>query len=140
MPLYGEVSLAYKYHITSCLACAKLQYDLLFNIMVEYTASLDTVFASLAHPTRRDILWRLQNSRELTVSEVAAPYSMSLAAVSKHLNLLRKAHLIMKRVQGKTHYVSLEPATMQQAMSYLQQYETTWNQRLDRLQQVMRDD
>lgn len=107
--------------------------------MVEYAVSLDTIFASLAHPTRRDILWRLQDSQELTVNEVAAPYNMSLAAVSKHLNLLQKAHLVLKRVQGKTHYVALEPATMRQAMSYLQQYEATWNQRFGRLEQLLLD-
>lgn len=107
--------------------------------MVEYTASLDMVFASLAHPTRRDILWRLQGNKELTVNQVAAPYNMSLAAVSKHLNLLQKAHLIIKRAQGKTHYIALEPTTVQQAMSYLQQYEATWIERLDKLDQLLRD-
>lgn len=107
--------------------------------MVEYTIPLDTVFASLAHPTRRDILQRLRD-KELTVNEVAAPYTISLAAVSKHINLLQKAHLVIKRIQGKTHYVALEPTAMKQAIGYLQQYEAAWNRRLDKLEQLLEDE
>ena len=107
--------------------------------MVEYTASLDSIFASLAHPTRRDILRRLQD-KELSVNEIAAPYSVSLAAISKHLNLLQKAHLIVKRIRGTTHFVALEPATMHQAMVYLQQYEANWQRRLDNLDAFLEED
>ena len=107
--------------------------------MVEYAVPLDTIFASLAHPTRRDILRRLQ-SEDLSVTELAAPYSVSLAAISKHLNLLQKAHLIVKHVRGTTHYVSLEPATLHQATDYLKQYEAIWHQRLDKLDVLLQDD
>ena len=107
--------------------------------MVEYEISLDFVFASLAHPTRRDILQRLQE-RELTVSEVAATYDMSLAAISKHLTLLQRAHLIIKRVQGNTRYVALDPATLRQTTDYLQQYKATWEHRLDTLEQLLQSE
>lgn len=107
--------------------------------MVEYALELDTIFASLAHPTRRDILRRLQNE-DLSVNDIAAPYSISLAAISKHLNLLLKANLVVKHIRGTTHYVSLEPTTLQQTTSYLQQYESLWQQRLDRLEVLLQDE
>lgn len=68
--------------------------------MVNYTISLDTVFGSLADPTRRDILSRLRQG-ELNISEVAEPYHMSLAAISKHPKILEQAQLISKRKEGK---------------------------------------
>jgi len=101
--------------------------------MVEYALQLDGIFGSLADPTRRDILGRLQLG-ELNISEVAQPYDISLAAISKHLKILEQARLIRKRRAGKERMVSLEPATMKQAAEYLQQYERLWNQRLNRLE------
>src|SRR3982750_1805027 len=96
--------------------------------MVEYVMQLDGIFGSLADPTRRDILGRLMGG-ELNVSEVAEPYDISLAAISKHLKILEQACLIRKRRQGKERIVSLEPAAMRQAAVYLKQYEQLWNER-----------
>jgi DNA-binding transcriptional ArsR family regulator len=107
--------------------------------MVEYLLRLDGIFGSLADPTRRDILSRLQTA-ELNIGEVAAPYDMSLAAISKHLTILEKARLIRKRRQGKERYVSLAPETMLQAADYLKQYERMWNEQLDRLDQFLKED
>ncbi len=107
--------------------------------MVEYTFPLDTIFGSLADPTRRDILSRLQDG-QLNISEVAEPYDMSLAAVSKHLKILEKAKLIMKRRQGKQQIVTLEPRAMMQATNYLKQYEQLWNERFDRLEQLLNEE
>jgi len=104
--------------------------------MVEYALRLDDIFGSLADPTRRDILHRLQET-ELNVSEVAAPYDVSLAAISKHLKILEKAKLIMKRRQGKQQIVALQPQTMMQAAAYLKQYEQLWSERFDRLEQFL---
>jgi len=106
--------------------------------MVEYAFPLDNIFNSLADPTRRDILQRLQVS-ELNVSEIAAPYAMSLAAISKHLKILEKAKLIMKRRDGKQQIVALQPEAMMQAAEYLKQYEQLWNERLDRLEQYLKE-
>lgn len=100
--------------------------------MVEFTlqmTGLDGIFGSLADPTRRDILDRLQLG-ELNVTEVAEPYDMSLAAISKHLKILEQAGIIRKRRQGKERIVSLAPETMMQAADYLKQYECMWNERL----------
>lgn len=107
--------------------------------MVEYTLSLDTTFASLADATRRDILTRLQHGR-MNVTEIAEPYDMSLAAISKHLKILEHAKLIVKRRRGKEQIVSLEPAAMAQAAVYLKQYEQLWNERLDRLEQYLNEE
>jgi DNA-binding transcriptional ArsR family regulator len=76
--------------------------------MVKYSSELDDVFGALADPTRRDILRRVTCS-ELTVSEIANPYDMSMAAVSKHLKVLEQAGLITKRKKGKKHLVRAVP-------------------------------
>lgn len=104
--------------------------------MVEYSLNLDSVFSSLADPTRRDILQRV-TSGELSVNEIAQPYDLSLAAVSKHLKILEKARLIIKRRQGKQQLVSLSPAAFKEAEDYLQSYGIALNQRLDSLEQYL---
>ena len=90
--------------------------------MVEYTLSLDSVFGSLADPTRRDILKRVSSS-ELSVSEIAQPYDLSLAAVSRHLKVLEKAKLVIKRRRGKQQLVRLAPQALANATEYLQWYQ-----------------
>lgn len=89
--------------------------------MVEYSLQLDEVFGSLADPTRRDILRRVACS-ELTVSEIANPYDMSLAAVSKHLKVLEKAGLIAKRKNGKKHLVRAVPQALEEAEKFIAEY------------------
>lgn len=106
--------------------------------MVEYISSLDNIFGSLADPTRRDILARLQ-AGSLNISEIAAPYDMSLAAVSKHLKILELAQLIIKKRRGKERVVSLEPNAMAEAAEYLKQFEQMWAERLDRLEAILKE-
>lgn len=101
--------------------------------MVEYAISLDSIFGSLADPIRRDILKRVTNC-ELNISQVARPYSISLAAISKHLKILERAQLITKRKQGKEHFVTISPAALEQANNYLDQYASLWDDRFDRLE------
>ncbi len=98
--------------------------------------NLDTIFGSLADPTRRDILRRLA-SAELSVGEVAEPYNLSLAAISKHLKILERARLISKRRQGKQQVVSLSPPAFASATQYLEWYQQVWEQRLDRLDEYL---
>lgn len=86
--------------------------------MVEYTLRLDEIFESLADSTRRDILRRVARS-ELTVSEIAVNYGMSLAAVSKHIIVLEKAGLVVKRKRGKEHLVRMAPGAIREAAEYL---------------------
>ncbi|HEX6416667.1 MAG TPA: metalloregulator ArsR/SmtB family transcription factor [Candidatus Saccharimonadales bacterium] len=104
--------------------------------MVEYTLSLDNIFSSLADPIRRDILNRVRYG-ELNISEIAAPYSVSLAAISKHLKILERAQLITKRKRGKEQLVTISPAALKQADDYIEQYAVLWNDRFDRLETLL---
>ncbi len=106
--------------------------------MVEYTLQLDSVFGSLADPTRRDILKRVARC-ELTVGEIAYPYDMSLAAVSKHLKILEKAKLVIKRRRGKQQFVRATPKTLADAEEYLEQYRQMWEDRLDALEDYLKE-
>jgi len=105
--------------------------------MVEYTLQLDSIFGSLADPTRRDILRRV-SKRQLTVTEVAHPYEISLAAISKHLRVLENAKLINKRKQGKEHYVSLAPSALKDANDYLKYYQKFMEANLDSLEEYLK--
>jgi DNA-binding transcriptional ArsR family regulator len=105
--------------------------------MVEYSFPLDNIFSSLADPTRRDILERVALG-ELTVSEIALPYDMSLAAVSKHLKILERAKLIIKRRRGKEQLVSMDAQGLADANRYIEQYKQLWEQRLDSLDEYLK--
>lgn len=105
--------------------------------MVEYTLQLDSVFASLADPTRRDILRRV-SQRQLSVGEIALPYDLTFAAISKHLKVLERARLIVKRRRGKEQIVHLAPQTLKAADDYLEFYRDFWEQRLDALEDYLR--
>lgn len=104
--------------------------------MVEYTFPLDLIFASLADATRRDILQRVAD-RELTVSEIAEPYDVSLAAISKHLKILEQAKLIVKRRKGKERLVSVSPYAFKDANEYLEWYRHLWEERLGSLDEYL---
>ena len=110
--------------------------------MVEYAPTaddlnpLDAVFGSLADPIRRDILKRV-SGRELSVSEVAEPYAISLAAVSKHLKVLERARLIVKRRQGKQQFVQVAPDPLLDAADYLDFYKTLAAERFDALGRLL---
>ncbi|MBI2690434.1 MAG: winged helix-turn-helix transcriptional regulator [Solirubrobacterales bacterium] len=91
--------------------------------MIESMPTLDLVFGSLSDPVRRDIVRRVAG-KELSVSEVAEPYSMSLAAVSKHLKVLERAKLVVKRRQGKQLMVGLAPDAFTDASDFLDFYKT----------------
>jgi DNA-binding transcriptional ArsR family regulator len=104
--------------------------------MYEQALNLDNIFSSLADPTRRDILSRVAQC-ELTVGEIAQPYSLSLAAISKHLKILEKAKLIIKRREGKQQVVQLSPYAFQSAAEYLEWYQRLWEQRMDSLEDLL---
>ena len=106
--------------------------SMIFNCMVEYVLKLDSIFGSLADPTRRDILMRV-SKREMSVGEIAKPYDLSFAAISKHLKVLEKASLIIKRRRGKQQMVSLAPMAMADAVEYLQWYRQFMEVRFDSL-------
>jgi DNA-binding transcriptional ArsR family regulator len=97
-------------------------------------APLNLVFHALADGTRREIL-RLVSRNGMAVGEVAKPFEMSLAAVSKHLDVLERANLIRRERQGTHRVVHLNPIQLKAAQEWLSYYETFWSGALDRLQQ-----
>ncbi len=94
--------------------------------------ALSITFAALADPTRRAILARLA-SGETSVSDLAAPFSMSLPAVSKHLKVLQSAGLITKARDAQWRPCRIEGAALKDAMGWIDQYKQFWEQRFDRL-------
>ena len=88
--------------------------------MVDYrNMQLDLAFAALADPTRRAIVDRLANEPELAVTEIAAPFAVSLPAVMKHLDVLARADLIDRQKSGRTVRCRLKAAPMETAMQWL---------------------
>lgn len=105
--------------------------------MVEYTFKIDNVFQSLADPIRRDILQRVA-ACEHSVGELVAKYDVSFAAISKHLKVLEEACLIRKRKEGRKHMVSLAPDALRVADEYLEQYRTVWQNRYDKMEEILK--
>ncbi len=83
------------------------------------TPALDNVFAALADPTRRAILAMLLED-DMAVTDVAAPFDMSLAAISKHLVVLSNAGLISQEKRGRVKWCKLEPDAMREASVWMQ--------------------
>lgn len=83
------------------------------------TGSLDSIFAALADPTRRAILNMLLED-DMAVTDVAEPFEMSLAAISKHLTILTKAGLISQEKRGRVKWCKLEPDAMREASVWMQ--------------------
>lgn len=102
-------------------------------------SQLDAVFHALGDPTRRMMLRRLVQG-EHTVGQLAEPFSMSLAAASKHIKALENAGLISREVLGRTHVCHLNAGPLRVADEWLRYYETFWTTRLDRLEELLRLD
>lgn len=103
--------------------------------MVECTQTslaLDGVFGSLSDPVRRDILNRVSTT-SLSVTEIAEPYEMSLAAVSKHLKVLEKSGLVTKTRSGKQQLVKAAPEALDAAIDQLESYREHFAARVERL-------
>jgi DNA-binding transcriptional ArsR family regulator len=108
--------------------------------MVELqTPQLDSVFHALGDATRRRML-RVLASGEQTVSQLAEPFDMSLAAASKHIKVLESAGLIRREVRGRTHLCRLDPGPLARAHQWLSFYERFWTQRLDLLEKLLREE
>src|SRR5476649_2216472 len=109
--------------------------------MVKYQENaLDRTFAALADPTRCALLARLSASADLSVSELAQPFAMSLPAVMKHLDVLSDAGLIMRAKTGRTVACRLTARPMEQAMDWLNRYQRFWTEGLDRLAAFVEED
>ena len=108
--------------------------------MVEHESpQLNAVFHALGDATRRRMLWELSEG-ERTVSELARPFAISLAAASKHIRALESAGLIRREVRGRTHICTLEPGPLASANAWLRHYERFWTGRLDALERLLRED
>ncbi len=106
-------------------------------MVVQYSASLDGVFHALADPTRRAMLRSLATG-DRTISELAAPFSMSFAAASKHVRVLEGAGLVQRSVQGRSHVCRLEAKPLGQASEWLRFYERFWSDQLDALDALLK--
>lgn len=96
----------------------------------------DRVFQALAAATRRDIL-RRTIAEEQSVSELAAAYDMSFAAVQKHVAVLEEAELIIKRAEGRERLVRANPDMIARARALLARYEELWRSRIHRLDDLL---
>jgi DNA-binding transcriptional ArsR family regulator len=102
--------------------------------MVKFSdAALDRTFAALSDPTRRALVMRLAENPSLSVSELAAPFDMSLPAVMKHLDVLSDAGLIGRSKTGRTVACRLDAEPMRDAFEWLNRYEKFWSERLSSL-------
>jgi DNA-binding transcriptional ArsR family regulator len=108
--------------------------------MVELLDSprLDAVFHALGDATRRRMLRELTVGAR-TVSQLAEPFEMSLAAASKHIKALEGAGLIRREVRGRTHLCHLEAGPLANANAWLAFYERFWTTRLDTFEQLLRE-
>ncbi len=93
---------------------------------------LSETFAALANSTRRAILARLAEG-EATVNELAAPFEMSLPAISKHIKVLQRAGLVVQGQRAQFRPCALDPAPLEEVASWADQYRPVWEARFDRL-------
>jgi DNA-binding transcriptional ArsR family regulator len=94
--------------------------------------NLDRTLVALADPTRRAILERLSKG-EARVTEIAQPFTMSLNAVSKHIRILERAHLVRRRCVGREHFLSLNRGPLDEAVAWIEAQRAVWTSRLDAL-------
>jgi DNA-binding transcriptional ArsR family regulator len=106
--------------------------------MVNHLQSLDSTFAALSDATRRGILARLA-AGEISVSELAKPYDMSLPAVSKHLRVLESAGLLRRRKDGRVQRCNLVAGPMKSAAEWIEHYRRFWEAQLDSLARFLED-
>jgi DNA-binding transcriptional ArsR family regulator len=100
--------------------------------------SLSATFAALSDPTRRAILARLAGG-EATVSELAAPFDMSLPGISKHLKVLQRAGLIEQGRQAQWRPCRLQPEPLREVADWVGQYRRHWEESFERLDAYLRD-
>ena len=104
--------------------------------MLNESARLDLAFQALADPTRRGMLARLSRA-PASVSELAAPYRMSLPAVMQHLQMLEASGLVRSEKKGRVRTCRLEPAALGTAETWIAEQRALWEGRLDRLEEYL---
>ena len=106
--------------------------EILNHMVNNQEEQLNAVFHALADPTRRAMVARLAQA-PCGISELAAPFDMTLAAASKHIKVLEGAGLVVRNIQGRNHTCQLDTRPMHGGIEWLRHYEQFWNQRLDAL-------
>lgn len=106
--------------------------------MLQY-GDLDRVFHALSDPTRRALVERLLNGPS-SVSELAAPHPMSLAAIGQHIQLLESCGIVRSEKTGRTRTVSVVPETLQAAEHWFIKHRQAWERRFDRLGRLLEDE
>ncbi|MCM3399171.1 metalloregulator ArsR/SmtB family transcription factor [Oceanobacillus profundus] len=102
----------------------------------QYQDNLNEIFHALSDPTRREIVY-MMSQKERTVSELAEPFDMSLAAISKHIKVLERANFVERNVRGRTHICRLNAASLSQVSEWLRFYERFWSNRFDPLEKEL---
>ncbi|HKR98602.1 MAG TPA: metalloregulator ArsR/SmtB family transcription factor [Candidatus Dormibacteraeota bacterium] len=106
--------------------------------MVErYSAVLDRTYGALSHPVRRQLL-ELLKPGAARVTELAAEFDISLAATSKHIQVLEGAGLVVRRIDGRDHMLTARPQPLGAARDWIERYRTYWDERLDALDAQLR--
>jgi DNA-binding transcriptional ArsR family regulator len=100
------------------------------------SAALDVTMSALAHPIRRALLESVMR-QEARVTDLAAPFAMSLNAVSKHIRVLERAGLMRRRRVWREHYVSFNPAPLEQVSAWIEQRRAFWTAKFDLLDAVL---
>lgn len=108
----------------------------LLDIESAGSPDLDEVFAALSDPTRRAIVGTLSEG-EATVGTVAEPHDMALPSISKHIKVLESAGLIIRRVEGRQHWLRLAPDGFRSAAEWFAHYQDFWSGSVDRLEQLL---
>lgn len=106
--------------------------------MVERVEVLDAAYGALAHDVRRTMLEHLRGG-EVRVTDLAAPFDISLAAASKHVQVLEHAGLVRRTVVGREHRLALDPGPLGSASAWLETFRAFWEGRLDALDRQLRE-
>lgn len=97
---------------------------------------IDDAFFALSHPVRRAVLDKLAQG-EHSVADVAEPFDLSPAQMTKHLAVLERGGLLKRNKQGRTHYLQLQAEALEEVMQWVQRYEKFWDKRLDALEHFL---
>jgi len=105
--------------------------------MIAKQEKLNAVFSALSDPTRRRILERLSVNTEVSVTDLAEPFFVSLPAISRHLRVLEDARLINRRRHGRTHNIRANKKGIDAAKKWIAQYAQFWESRFDAIDELL---
>lgn len=106
--------------------------------MVNKQEKVTAVFAALADPTRRRILERLHDRGETPATDLAAPFQISIPAISRHLRVLERTHLVERRRQGRLHLIRAKAGGLAEASRWMAHYAAAWDSAFDVLDDLLR--